>query len=245
MNRAQPLLPRRPDRPPRGPALPAAPPPPASLYLDAKPLNLTLDDWPHPYPVKGFSVNIMGQPFNMAYMDVQPQPDKGAVVLMHGKNFAGDYWGGVASALSAQGYRVIISDQIGFGRSSKPETPYNFHDLAAYTRALLDSLKIGRFHLVANSMGGMLAVCYTRLYPQRVRSLTLKNLLGLEDYVLYIPPQENETLLKLEMAQTEASYRNFMHSYFPNWKPAFERNVELYARVQKGPTTGAGRWPRC
>ena len=37
------------------------------------------------------------------------------------------------------------------------------------------------------------------------------------------------------MAQTETSYRRFLQSYFPNWKPEYEKFVEVYVRVQKGP----------
>ena len=37
------------------------------------------------------------------------------------------------------------------------------------------------------------------------------------------------------MAQTEASYRRFLQSYFPNWQPSYEKFVEVYVRVQKGP----------
>jgi pimeloyl-ACP methyl ester carboxylesterase len=55
-------------------------------------------------------------------MDVGPRlTSKGAVVLLHGKNFAGFYWERIAHDLIQKGYRVIIPDQIGFGKSSKPE----------------------------------------------------------------------------------------------------------------------------
>jgi len=59
--------------------------------------------------------------------------------------------------------------------------------------------------------------------------------LGLEDYSKDIPPQTNDNLLKLEMAQTETSYRRFLQSYFPVWQPSFEQFVEVYVRIQKGP----------
>ncbi len=138
-------------------------------------------------------------------------------------------------ALTDAGYRVIAPDQIGFGKSSKPDVQYHFDDLAANTQALLTSLKIKHVSVIANSMGGMVAVRFARLYPQVVRKLVLENPLGLEDYSKDIPPQQNENLLNLEMAQTETSYRKFLQSYFPNWQPAYEQFVEVYVRVQKGP----------
>lgn len=129
---------------------------------------------------------------------------------------------------------MIAPDQIGFGKSSKPDVPYHFDDLAANTQALLISLQIKQVSVIANSMGGMVGIRFARLYPKTVHELVLENPLGLEDYSKDIPPQQNDNLLKLEMAQTEISYRKFLQGYFPNWQPAYEQFVEVYVRVQKG-----------
>ncbi len=57
----------------------------------------------------------------MAYMDVTAKnPNSKTVVLLHGKNFNGAYWKTTIEALTKEGYRVIVPDQIGFGKSSKP-----------------------------------------------------------------------------------------------------------------------------
>ena len=68
------------------------------------------------------------------------------------------------------------------------------------SKALLKSLGIQRVSVIANSMGGMVGVRFARLYPQTVQKLVLENPLGLEDYSKDIPPQQNDNLLKLEMA---------------------------------------------
>jgi pimeloyl-ACP methyl ester carboxylesterase len=211
-------------------------------YAAAEPLGAAMEGWIYPYPVQMLQFELEGgRPVRMAYMDVQPaQPNGKTVVLLHGKNFGADYWAGTLAALSAQGYRVIAPDQIGFGKSSKPEIRYSFALLAENTALLLDHLKVERVAIVANSMGGMLGVHFARSYPQRVTALVLENPLGLEDYVLSIPPQKTSDLLQLEMAQTPASYRNFLHGYFPtNYRPEFERFVEQFARVQH-----SGEYPR-
>ena len=57
----------------------------------------------------------------MAYMDVLPDSAKGAVLLVHGKNFFGAYWAGVVEALR-HGFRVIVPDLIGWGKSTKAST---------------------------------------------------------------------------------------------------------------------------
>ena len=208
----------------------------ASLYSNAKPLDLRLTDWPYPFPLKEFKTTLQGQPASMMYMDVPAVgKQKGAVLLFHGKNFSSDYWKLTMMSLAQAGYRVIAPDQIGFGKSSKPDVVYHFDDLAVNTQALLTSLQIQQVSVIANSMGGMVGIRFARLYPNTVRKLVLENPLGLEDYSKDIPPQQNDNLLKLEMAQTEASYRQFLKSYFPNWQPAYEQFIEVYVRVQKGP----------
>lgn len=207
-----------------------------SRYANASPLDLRLSAWPYPYPTKEFKTTLQGQPASMVYMDVPALiPQKGVVVLFHGKNFSSDYWASTIQGLTAAGYRVVAPDQIGFGKSSKPDVAYHFDDLARNTQALLKSLGINKASVIANSMGGMVGIRFARLYPQIVQKLVLENPLGLEDYSKDIPPQTNDNLLKLEMAQTETSYRRFLQSYFPVWQPSFEQFVEVYVRVQKGP----------
>jgi pimeloyl-ACP methyl ester carboxylesterase len=209
-------------------------------YAQAEPLGAALENWAYPYPVQMLQFEVEGRPLRMAYMDVRPQnPNGQTLVLMHGKNFGSDYWLPTLQAMSNFGFRVIAPDQIGFGKSSKPEMRYTFGMLAENTARLLDHLKLGRVTVVGNSMGGMLAVHFARRYPERVSALVLENPLGLEDYVSSIPPQQTSQLVRLEMAQTPASYRNFVRSYFPVWKPAYETFVEQFARVQL-----SGDYPR-
>ena len=224
----------------QAPAQPAARPAAvaAPSYDNTEPLGVAMEGWIYPYPVQVLQFELEGRPVRMAYMDVQPaaNPNGKTVVLLHGKNFGADYWENTLRALSAQGYRVVALDQIGFGKSSKPEIRYTFAMLTESSARVLDHLKVGRVAIVANSMGGMLGVHFARRYPSRVAALVLENPLGLEDYVPAIPPQETANLLKLEMAQTTTSYRAFIKSYFKeNYRPEFERFVEQFSRVQRSP----------
>jgi pimeloyl-ACP methyl ester carboxylesterase len=221
------------------PGKPAAPVAAAApSYDNTEPLGAAMEGWAYPYPVQYLQFEQEGHLVRMSYMDVQPttQPNGKTVVLFHGKNFGAEYWENTLRALSTQGYRVIAPDQIGFGKSSKPEIRYTFARLVENNVRLLDHLKIARVAVVANSMGGMLGVHFARRHPERVSALVLENPLGLEDYVPAIPPQQTANLLKLEMAQTTASYRAFIKSYFKdNYRPEFERFVEQFSRMQRSP----------
>jgi pimeloyl-ACP methyl ester carboxylesterase len=188
--------------------------------------------------VKYFGLMLEGQALRMAYMDVPPSgaPSNGkTVVLLHGKSFSGDYWGPVAAALAGQGYRIIIPDQLGFGKSGKPDISYHFDTLARATKGLLDQLGIERAAIVGHSFGGMLAVYFARDYPKTTVVLALENPIGLEDYRAAIPPQPLETLFETEMAQTPETYRTFMKAFFLGWPSVAEKTVEQFSRVLLSP----------
>src|SRR4029079_8219320 len=124
-----------------------------------------------------------GQDARLAYMDIAPegQANGRSVVLLHGMNFFGEYWTATINVLRKAGFRVIVPDQIGFGRSSKPIIPYNFHDMALNTRKILEKLGIAKVSVVGHSMGGMLAARFSASYPDIVERTVLYNPIGLSD----------------------------------------------------------------
>jgi pimeloyl-ACP methyl ester carboxylesterase len=198
-------------------------------------LGVGLEEIAYPYPVGYMPITINGKLERIAFMDVAPSgSSKGqTVVLLHGKNFWGGYWHETIAALTQAGYRVIVPDQIGFGKSSKPDDiVYSFDLLADNTRALLDYVKVNKASIVGHSMGGMVAVRFARAYPDRVNKLVLEDPIGLEDYRLKAPPRSTDDLIKDELAQTVEGIRKYRQAYFVNWLPAYERFVEVPARVR-------------
>ena len=93
-----------------------------------RPLGIGLEGIAYPYPVQFLDLVIEGQALRMAYMDVAPTDASNGktAVLLHGKSFSGNYWGDTIRRLADDGYRVVIPDQIGFGKSSKPNIRYSF-----------------------------------------------------------------------------------------------------------------------
>ncbi|RYG35863.1 alpha/beta hydrolase [bacterium] len=206
-----------------------------------QPLGIGFESYAYPQPVSFLPLEIEGQKVRMAYMDVKPTTANGkTVVLLHGKNFFGAYWKSTITALTGRGYRVVVPDQIGFGKSSKPDIEYSFDLLAANTLKLLDELKIEKAAVVGHSMGGMLAVRFARNYPTRTSGLILENPIGLEDYRFSIPPRTDEEVYTGEMAQTEAKVRDYFTTYLAKPNPALlESYVEAQSRVML-----SAEWPR-
>ncbi|MEP6597552.1 MAG: alpha/beta hydrolase, partial [Ginsengibacter sp.] len=186
----------------------------------------------YPYPVKYFNVNIGGDIYKMAFMDIKPQKANGkSVILFHGKNFNGFYWKDVIVSLANAGYRVIVPDQVGWGKSSKPKVKYTFEMLARNSLLLLDSLQIDKVNVAGHSMGGMLATRFALLYPEKIAKLILEDPLGLEDYKKFIPYTTVEEQYNRELNATYDSYKKYQMSYYPVWKPEYE----IYVKAQAEP----------
>ena len=215
--------------------------------MDIRPGSITYEDIAYPYPVSYLPLTVYGQDVRVAYMDVPPAgtPNGRTVLLLHGMNFGGFYFGGPIDALRNAGFRVIVPDQIGFGRSSKPIVPYNFHDMAANTRKLLQTLGVTKVSVVGHSMGGMLAARFSASYPDIVERTVLYNPIGLTDVRWEQPWRTADEAYKASMTMTrdqlyQQRYAN-IRRYFPPgaWKPEYEK----YARILYAPTLSAD-WPR-
>jgi len=162
------------------------------------------------------------------------------VLLLHGKNFSGFYWEPTIEFLAQQGYRVIAPDQLGFGASSRPDIHYSFHQMAQNTKALLDHLGIPQVDLIAHSMGGMLGVRFTLLFPETVEKLVLENPIGLEDYRKLVPYISLQQQYAAELSQTYEKMLDYQKTYYPGaWKPEYEVYVQDQASV-----LGTGEYPR-
>ncbi len=99
------------------------------------------------------------------------------VVLLHGLGADGSSWASNIAPLAAK-YRVIVPDQIGFGKSDKPFINYRVGTLVDFLNGLLKELKVERASLVGNSLGGFTAAAFALAYPEKVDKLVLVDAAG-------------------------------------------------------------------
>jgi pimeloyl-ACP methyl ester carboxylesterase len=192
-------------------------------------------NYSYPWPVQYHNITSQRLNLSMAYMDVAPtnttSKKNNTIVLLHGKNFCGATWEDSARRLSAWGYRVIIPDQIGFCKSSKPPAyQVSLQQLAYNTQSLLQSLGISRTKILGHSMGGMLGTRFALMYPNTTSHLILTNPIGLEDWkALGVPYRTLDSLWLDEQATTYTSIRNYQQStyYVNTWKPAYDVWVNM------------------
>jgi pimeloyl-ACP methyl ester carboxylesterase len=199
-----------------------------------------LEGFDYPWPVSNYAFHSQGEQLHMAYMDVKPSgtPNGKTVVLFHGKNFCAATWEGTIAKLAAAGYRVVAVDQIGFCKSSKPARyQFSFQQLAGNTHALLASLGVSRVIVIGHSMGGMLGLRYTLMFPDDVEQLVLVNPIGLEDWKAKgVPWQSIDAWYQQELKTTAEGIREYQRTtyYAGAWDARYEPPVQMLAGLYRG-----------
>ena len=100
------------------------------------------------------------------------------VVFMHAATGSSRVWEYQIPAFTAAGFRVIAFDRRGFGRTAIAPGGVQPGTAADDLHALMNHLKIDRFHLVGTAAGGFASVDYALSFPQRLRSLVIANSIG-------------------------------------------------------------------
>ncbi len=99
------------------------------------------------------------------------------VILLHGLGGDMTNWAPTIGPLS-QKYRVIVPDQIGFGRSDKPLLNYRIATMVDFLDGFYKELKIDRATLVGNSLGGWISASFALAHPEKVDRIVLVDSAG-------------------------------------------------------------------
>jgi pimeloyl-ACP methyl ester carboxylesterase len=94
-----------------------------------------------------------------------------AVVLLHGGLGNAGNWGHQVPAVLAAGYRAIVIDSRGHGRSSRDARPYSYRLMASDVRAVMDRLGVARAAIVGWSDGADTGLILADETPERVAGL--------------------------------------------------------------------------
>jgi pimeloyl-ACP methyl ester carboxylesterase len=91
-----------------------------------------------------------------------------AVILLHGGLGHSANWSYQVPALAQSGYRVIVIDSRGHGRSTRDARPYRYELMASDVLAVMDALGIARAALMGWSDGACTALIAAHKTPERV-----------------------------------------------------------------------------
>ena len=90
------------------------------------------------------------------------------VILLHGGLGHSGNWGYQVPPLVRNGYRTVVIDSRGHGRSTRDERPYTYEQMAADVLAVMDTLHLDKVGVVGWSDGAVIALMVARQAPERV-----------------------------------------------------------------------------
>jgi abhydrolase domain-containing protein 6 len=178
------------------------------------------------------SVDIPG--FNIAYAEGGTGD---TIIMVHGYAGNKDNWVYLAKYLTPN-YRVIIPDLPGHGDSSKPQNvSYSHASQVERLNLFAKELKLTKFHLIGNSMGGNIAGNYAADYPEMVKTLALFNASGVH------APIKSELILLMEkginpfMIRDAKDFDKFLEFVFvkPPQLPSFVTQYLAKQSLEAGP----------
>jgi pimeloyl-ACP methyl ester carboxylesterase len=168
------------------------------------------------------------------------------IVLLHSNTGNSDIWAPQIAAFSKAGYRVIAFDRRGWGRSIPDPSGPQPGSIAGDLDALVDHLKLARFHLVGVAGGGFAALDYAAWRPEHVQSLVIGGSTGdikdkeIADFIarIEIPEIRKQPAAYLEVAP---SYRGANPEGTARWNEinAHSRQPEAVAQPLHTPNTYA------
>lgn len=90
------------------------------------------------------------------------------VILLHGGLGNGGNWGYQVPALIENGYRAVVIDSRGHGRSTRDAQPYSYELMASDVSAVMNALKMEKAALAGWSDGACTALILADQAPERV-----------------------------------------------------------------------------
>ncbi|MFN7703624.1 MAG: alpha/beta fold hydrolase [Chryseotalea sp.] len=136
-----------------------------------------------------------------------------AIVYLHGFLETHEIWNDFTSSIG--NYTHYAFDLPGFGRSDLPPENFTLEDVATLINKETEALKLSTFHLVGHSLGGYVALAYLKLFPEKIKTVTLFHSTPLPDTA---EKKENrtKTIQFIKDNGVEIFARSFVKPLFAN-----------------------------
>ena len=107
------------------------------------------------------------------FFEFKPENEQGLFLILHGWGSRARKWREAGELLAENGYRVIVPDLPGFGKSGKPAIAWNLDDYCDFVNKFVEKLNLSKFYLLGHSFGGALAVKCSLKFPEKIDKLFL------------------------------------------------------------------------
>src|SRR5262245_1947002 len=170
------------------------------------------------------------------------------VVMLHGGLGHSDVWGYQIPALTAAGYKVVVADSRGHGRSTRSAQPYGYALMASDVVALMDKLGIQRAAIVGWSDGGIIGLELAMNHPDKVSKVFAfganTNIAGLRDDIassaVFNKYIENCGLDYQRLSPTPKEYEAFVAQIAEMWATQPDYKPEQLAAIKVPVTIADG-----
>lgn len=164
------------------------------------------------------------------------------VVLLHGTPSSSLIWRNIAPRLIEAGYQVHVFDLLGYGLSERPQDPAVDTSISAQVpilEALMDHWGLSTTHVVAHDFGGGIAQRLGIFHPQRLRSLTLLDVVSYDSFPSPRTRQQMasglESLIKAPDAEHRAHFREWLLTAVHDQSALHGSALDTYLDFISGP----------
>lgn len=164
------------------------------------------------------------------------------VVLIHGTPSSSYIWRNILPSLVEAGYKVHVYDLLGFGLSERPRDPAIDTSVTGQVpifEGMLDVWGLEDLHIISHDIGGAVAQRFGIQSPERMRSLTMIDVVSFDSWPSKRTRQQMqaglEKLIKAPDAQHREHFREWLYSTVQNKERLAETSMETYLDFISGP----------
>lgn len=94
-------------------------------------------------------------------------------LILHGWGGSSDSWIEVQEILAKEGFKVIVPDLPGFGKSASPPLPWEVGDYSDFILNFIEKIGPKKPVLMGHSFGGRISIKFATFYPEKLKNLIL------------------------------------------------------------------------
>ncbi|GFF55209.1 haloacetate dehalogenase H-1 [Aspergillus lentulus] len=185
--------------------------------------------------------NVLIRGTRIAY-GIYGEPTGEPVVLLHGTPSSSLIWRNVVPQLTSAHYRVHVFDWLGYGVSERPWDPSIDTSISGQVpilEGLLAHWGLESAHVVAHDIGGGIAQRFAIFSPQRIRSLTLVDVVSFDSYPSARTKKQMEdgleTLIRAPDARHREHYRGWLRSAVHKREQFESSSLDIFLGYISGP----------
>ncbi|KAB8029959.1 alpha/beta fold hydrolase [Fluviispira multicolorata] len=117
---------------------------------------------------ENYFIDVNG--YNTRYWSVGSSPS--IILLLHGFALSVEFWSENILELSKD-HKVIAVDLLGFGQTDKPKSKPKLENHPLFIHEFLKKLNIKKVKIIGHSMGGLISLKFSQMFPEMVEHLVL------------------------------------------------------------------------